>query len=63
MFGKNKKEVTSVQVTEEKKVDKYPISHAVSYLSDIHGQLEQHNLSTSRKLHATGENSQSCIME
>jgi len=55
MFGKNKKEVEPVEMAEEKKVDKYPIQHAVSYLSEIHGELEKHNLSTSRKLHVTSE--------
>lgn len=55
MFGKNKKEITSIEKTENVKTDKYPIRHAVSYLSEIHGELEEHNLSTSRELHATSE--------
>lgn len=55
MFGKNKKELETIEITEKVKADKYPIQHAVSYLSEIHGELEEHNLSTSRKLHATSE--------
>lgn len=55
MFGKNKKEMAPVEQGEKGKADKYPIRHAVSYLSEIHEELEEHNLSTSRKLHATSE--------
>lgn len=53
MFGKNKIEVAPAEVTEEKKMDKHPIRHAVSYLSEIHEKLEQHDLSASRRLRDT----------
>ena len=55
MFGKNKKEVAPLVQVEEKKGDKYPVRHAVSYLLEIHGELEEQNLATSRKIHVTEE--------
>lgn len=56
MFGKNnKKTEMPVEKAENAKIDKYPIRHAVNYLSEIHGKLEEHNLATSREIHRTNE--------